>query len=186
MTTATEAPWQPFLDEMIEENKNNRTVCETNYLGAFFKQSVFFATLQRCCVALKEMNDTIGFDTIVVRGMSGALMGGAVRAITGYPLTILRKRAERSHSWMDAEGTIELFKINKYIFLDDLVDSGKTLKIVHKEMNRLAKESRNTPIEMVGIVLYATAPSRYSRPSLSQVEHKFKIKTVKKISFCGN
>jgi adenine/guanine phosphoribosyltransferase-like PRPP-binding protein len=72
-------------------------------------------------------------NALVVRGISGAVMGGIVSSITGIPLVIVRK--EKSHSGYDVEYDDYLLdeeKPTNYVIIDDLINSGDTMKEIVK------------------------------------------------------
>ena len=67
---------------------------------------------------------------IVIRGYSGAVMGGIVSALSELPLIIVRKEEESAHSWCRVQG---VDFDHKYVIIDDLIDSGNTIdQIVNK------------------------------------------------------
>lgn len=72
------------------------------------------------------------FDSIAVRGLSGATMGGILSYLSKKDLVVLRKSSDYSpHSL----STVELEnKPNKFIIVDDLISSGKTIQIINNEL----------------------------------------------------
>ena len=66
------------------------------------------------------------FDTIALRGMSGALMAPILSIILGKPFTMVRKEGEGSHSSLPIEGCISF---QTYVIVDDFVVSGETARI---------------------------------------------------------
>ena len=87
----------------------------------------------------------INFDSIAVRGMSGALMGGVIASEYDIPLILVRKKGARSHSRSSVETKS---KVKKYIILDDLIESGKTVVEIEKAID-IANGAK-----CVAIVLY--------------------------------
>jgi adenine/guanine phosphoribosyltransferase-like PRPP-binding protein len=72
------------------------------------------------------------FDGFIVTGISGIVMGSILCRILRKDLVIVRKDGDGSHSTY----SVENYKPNKkYIFLDDLVCSGKTFRNVEEKMN---------------------------------------------------
>lgn len=72
------------------------------------------------------------FDSIAVRGLSGATMGGVLSYLSKKDLVVLRKNSDFSpHSL----STVELEnKPNKFIIVDDLISSGNTIQIINNEL----------------------------------------------------
>lgn len=74
-------------------------------------------------------------NAIVVTGVSGNVIGGVVSYLTGIPLIIVRKD-EKRHSGYDLEYSNLLeFKELNYVFVDDLIYSGDTLRRVQEKIN---------------------------------------------------
>lgn len=91
----------------------------------------------------------IDFDAVVYSGQSGALFGPILAYKTGtYPLFV-RKPGELkgTHSNIVVEG--EVHNINRYIIVDDFMDSGATVKRIEKMMR-----SHRPRAELAGIVLW--------------------------------
>lgn len=63
------------------------------------------------------------FDSLVVRGTSGTIFGGALSVELGKPLFVVRKPQENSHTngLVSGEGNP-----GRWLFLDDFVSSGDT------------------------------------------------------------
>lgn len=71
---------------------------------------------------------------IVVTGISGMSIGFPVAHKLGMKLAVVRKGRERSH----ASNCIEGYQPNKeYIILDDFIDTGATIRRIHKEIANL-------------------------------------------------
>lgn len=81
------------------------------------------------------------FDAIVVRGISGLLVGPAVAVRLGVPLIVVRKPGEKSHSVSGKEDPVtgeihypgKVHGINRHLslrvlFLDDFISSGDTFR----------------------------------------------------------
>lgn len=88
------------------------------------------------------------FDGIVVRGVSGMLVGTIVAYKMKVPLLIVRKK-DGSHSKMSIEGSD---RISRYVIIDDFIDSGATMRKIIKEVGRFNKAA------LSGIVLYSSTP----------------------------
>ena len=89
-------------------------------------------------------------DTIVGRGLSGALVVPHIARELGLHWAIVRKQGDGSHSHEMFEGTIG----KAWVFVDDLISSGKTLiatvEVVNEECRRNGHATR-----MVGAYTYA-------------------------------
>lgn len=71
---------------------------------------------------VRDLSGT-GIDTIVVSGMSGVVVGAVAAIRLGVNLVIVRKPDDSTHSRDNIVGTIG----NKYVVLDDFVESGATV-----------------------------------------------------------
>lgn len=97
------------------------------------------------------------FDTIVGRGMSGALIIPEIARVLKCGWLIIRKSGDKSHSTKVGEGNLG----KRWIFMDDLIESGETFnqcaqgidKIV-REYNRGSSPNYQFKTEFAGIVLY--------------------------------
>jgi adenine/guanine phosphoribosyltransferase-like PRPP-binding protein len=91
---------------------------------------------------------------IVFTGMSGAALAYPVSYLTGIPLICVRKAGIKTHSthWVESGSAVRdaLFegKPISYIILDDLIDSGASVKRIQRYMRK------ETPMKCQGIVVY--------------------------------
>jgi adenine/guanine phosphoribosyltransferase-like PRPP-binding protein len=70
------------------------------------------------------------FDSIVVTGMSGVVVGAPVAVATGIPLVIVRKKSDQHHNH-DGGEIVNVDAIGaSYLFLDDFKSTGATLRRV--------------------------------------------------------
>jgi len=90
------------------------------------------------------------FDAIVFRGMSGALVAPIVAYLLKKPVVLVRKD-KNTHSTYWVEG---LHEVNRYIVIDDLICTGKTMNEILTKMSERHAASFKTPHECVGIFLY--------------------------------
>lgn len=77
-------------------------------------------TVEVCVAGLKDKK----FDAIVVRGVSGLVVGSPVALALKKPLIVVRKDGESAHS--TKHPGIDAAKDAKVLFLDDFVSSGTT------------------------------------------------------------
>lgn len=92
----------------------------------------------------------VDFDTVVGIGLSGALFIPELARRLGKRFMILRKPGEKSHSYSEAEGTLG----RRWVFVDDLVDSGSTWKTVQQRVAAIADAHDDFETEWVGDYLY--------------------------------
>jgi adenine/guanine phosphoribosyltransferase-like PRPP-binding protein len=94
--------------------------------------------------------DVLGFDTVVVTGVSGTLMGGVIAHALGCHLLVVRKEDDKStHSWHRTEGDLG----SRWVFLDDFTETGATRSRVRRIVRELARE-RDIATTNAGSVLY--------------------------------
>lgn len=85
---------------------------------------------------LRKIENT--FDSIIVTGISGLLVGPDVASILNKHLVVIRKSTEECYSPFIIEGVIP----HNYIILDDLICSGKTVNGILKTMKDECPRSR--------------------------------------------
>lgn len=79
----------------------------------------------------------IDFDAIVVCGVSGLVVGPMVANALGVPLVVVRKEDDHStHSDFQVEGCIP----ERYIIIDDFIESGDTVQYIQGMMDEHANE----------------------------------------------
>lgn len=91
-----------------------------------------------------------GCDTIVGRGLSGALTVPYIARALGLRWAIARKDGDGSHSSECIEGTIG----RRWVFVDDLISSGNTLTKTIISVNVTADEI-GYETEFLGAITYA-------------------------------
>ena len=78
----------------------------------------------------------VAYDTLVGSGLSGALVVPAIARILEKNWLIVRKPNDGSHSHRRAEGSLG----QRWLFVDDLVDSGRTWKRVTTTVRDIARD----------------------------------------------
>ncbi len=107
-------------------------------------------TIDKAIKSLKRAK--IKFDTIVSCGLSGALVAPVVAAALEKQLVIVRK-GERTHG---DEVEIEWNSdVGNYLIIDDLVESGRTIKRIRATVDGPHKYEGNC----VGVYFYNQAPN---------------------------
>lgn len=90
------------------------------------------------------------FDSIVVIGLSGIVVGTPVSLKLGKPIIIIRKdRLDNHQKTLVVNGSR---MGNRYLFLDDFVSTGKTVRKVRDTLS----DSSYAPVQEIGQYLYAT------------------------------
>jgi hypothetical protein len=77
----------------------------------------------------------VEFDTLVGRGLSGALVIPRLADALGVKWLLVRKPEDGSHSGKKAEGELG----RKWLFVDDLICTGSTLREVHAAVMLVAR-----------------------------------------------
>lgn len=117
-----------------------------SYFGAAFNAERRDAVIDWAEQARQRMQ----FDTLVVTGISGVVMGGVLAHALGVNLLVVRKEDDRStHSFSRIEGHLG----ERWAFLDDLIDTGSTRSRVVREVRALA-DRRDISTRFVGTVAY--------------------------------
>lgn len=122
---------------------------KSHYLYTVLAPEYFRLAVRLLTKELRKHKDE--FDTIVIRGISGALIGPVVAYNLEKPLTVIRK--EPSHTTRIMEGN---YALKNYIIIDDFVESGSTLTTIVREVKEQASwyEYNVDNIKCVGVVLY--------------------------------
>ena len=101
------------------------------------------------------------FDAIACQGVSGLVMASMLSFMIKKPLIVVRKDVTHSHSDQMVEfGVIpvknEMGKLSKvrYIIVDDLIESGKTVNDIDKKIKSYEESVFNCEFECVGLYLY--------------------------------
>ena len=92
----------------------------------------------------------IGFEALVVTGVSGMLIGPIVAHLMGKRLAVIRKSHELNHIVSHAEIMVEtnMKAGDRWVFFDDLIASGQTIQRAHLAMDEVGRP------EGVGHYLY--------------------------------
>jgi adenine/guanine phosphoribosyltransferase-like PRPP-binding protein len=80
------------------------------------------------------MAGEVEFDTVVVTGTSGLLMGPLLAHLHQKKLLVVRKPKESTHSAFELEGWQDARRL---VFVDDFVESGWTIRRVHEQLGKL-------------------------------------------------
>lgn len=75
--------------------------------------------------AIKNLKG-VEFDTIVVTGVSGLVFGVPLAQRMKKHIAIIRKDKDGTHSHKSIEATVKRDEFGRWLFVDDLIDTGKT------------------------------------------------------------
>ena len=92
----------------------------------------------------------IKFSHIVVCGTSGLIIGPVLAPVLKKELIIVRKKNEKTHSSLKLETISSFERKFNYIIVDDLVDSGNTMRHILKTMDGKFVNSHLTGIYVYG------------------------------------
>jgi adenine/guanine phosphoribosyltransferase-like PRPP-binding protein len=109
--------------------------------------------VRRIVPTVKKLQSEIKFDSIAIRGMSGAAIGFPLSIRTQIPLVIVRKIINNEHH---SHGSVleGCTNIERYMILDDFAASGETMKSIISTIKEKAFDySVKTPT-CVGIMFY--------------------------------
>ncbi|WP_280395528.1 phosphoribosyltransferase [Nocardia brasiliensis] len=97
----------------------------------------------------------VHFDTLVGTGLSGALMIPTLARALSVDFLLIRKPNDGSHARSNCEGRLG----EKWLFVDDLIDTGETLRRVYREVGEAAT-ARGHATGFVGAYLYESTRYR--------------------------
>lgn len=157
----------------------------SNYLNDLFDITKRNKIIKKLLRQIRYLRLKQQVDGIVVRGVSGLLIGPIIAHKTKLPLAIIRKEDD-SHSPFRIEGIIK----TNYIILDDLINTGNTIKTIIEQMKKTLKNERSykqqhlSP-QCVGIFLYHTDPLyKMGLDNLKQWRKELKLSEQKIPIFC--
>jgi adenine/guanine phosphoribosyltransferase-like PRPP-binding protein len=96
------------------------------------------------------------YDTLVGTGLSGGIIVPRLAASLKTNWMIVRKPGDGTHSFRQAEGTLG----HRWVFVDDLIDSGATLKRTKEAIDGLAAQYDHKT-KHIGCYLYNDAQGRW-------------------------
>lgn len=99
------------------------------YVQDAFDPAKRTSTIDRVVNDLKLIN----FDTILVRGVSGLLVGPVVAYLLNKNIAVVRKDSESSHAGCKVSGVVS----GRCIILDDFISSGATVREIIKVFESL-------------------------------------------------
>lgn len=126
------------------------------------RTSELTSTVDQTVENIKKLQKKHEFKQIVCTGISGQSIAWPVGYLTGIPVAVVRRKNEESHG-----SRVENFDPNlKFIILDDMVDTGKTLTRV---LDYISNYHRGVDLDCVGVYCYADSSTRPTKtiPTLS-------------------
>lgn len=135
-----------------------KTIYGGGYGALGLSQDQFRTVCEKLANDLPRLLDKYNATAVVVRGSSGVSVAFGIRMIDDVPTIVARKAAENAHGGPinSVGGTID--ELERYIFLDDLIDSGRTLEGVVSDMR---------PCECVAAVMYGGSEPTLRRYGLT-------------------
>lgn len=89
---------------------------------------------------VSQISNSLEFDYLVFTGLSGALTAIPLAERIGKDLIVVRKNIEDSHYCQKIEVPNTFIRKDfTYLIVDELVDSGDTIRKIIKEINKYAK-----------------------------------------------
>jgi orotate phosphoribosyltransferase len=129
----------------------------SRYLNPAFEE--WEKVVDEIVAAIKESGVT--FDAIAVRGISGMFVGPVVANKLHKRLMVVRKEKDESHGWYKVECSTDLAREGvRYIFVDDLISTGKTPERVREAVNEQWTVLKRLPCPTL-IACFCYAPERH-------------------------
>lgn len=112
-----------------------RVNCASHHRPLFGEE--FHELIDHAAACLKRLRRVIPFDALVGTGISGSVFGAALSYRLGSPLAIVRRAGESDRSCSDGgshdtRDVVGYSMADRYVFVDDLIDSGRTFRRVVK------------------------------------------------------
>ena len=117
----------------------------TAYLRCIYDMKEHKRILNKLSKTIKKINRKTPIEAIAFAGMSGAAVAFPLSVSLRIPLICIRKYRS-SHFTGTYEGAIIQ---GNYVIIDDLVDSGDTIRRIHKNVKKVCCDAK-----LVGVLLY--------------------------------
>lgn len=134
---------------------------EAEYLVEIFKPKMFKPLMDRAIRTIQNFEKDNPFDGIAFSGVSGAALAFPISLLTGKHLICVRKERS-SHS---DKRVLGLMNAQRYIIVDDQIDSGETLFRIRKEMAIAIPEAK-----LIGVFIWG-----YIQPGWAKDHKDFPI-----------
>jgi hypothetical protein len=156
-----------------DTNEPRRYRFRTAWYDSRYYGGDLFINPERILEEYDEVKNTIpDYDTIVGTGLSGSIAAGILAVHTGKMYAVVRKEGAITHSRKRIEGMVG----RRWLFVDDFIDSGRTLNRVTDAMKYDVPDTT-----FIGSWLYdrggfEPAPKPTPEPTTtSKVESKFTV-----------
>jgi adenine/guanine phosphoribosyltransferase-like PRPP-binding protein len=103
------------------------------------------ATSQQIVAWAVEKIREHGIQAVAATGLSGLVIAGAIGHAAGIPVFAVRKHGDPSHSSEKASGVAPHGPVERWVFVDDLIESGATLRRVRDALYETNLAARRTP-----------------------------------------
>lgn len=132
----------------------------SKYLKTVFDNESFVKKVNSLGKEIVSLKRKIPFDAIAFSGTSGSAMAFPISYSLKIPLICVRKGGKKNNSHFSdsfhgnipcVEGFLEA---NKYIIIDDFIESGNTIKRIKKEVNKFYKYWMKIYPKHVATILY--------------------------------
>jgi orotate phosphoribosyltransferase-like protein len=118
------------------ETGMHKNTHEPNYYHAeYLSRIIRTENLRKTLKDTRKVLEKLQFDAIAFRGMSGAMLAPTLALRMNKTLLMVRKGTENSHSTRPVEGDKAA---RRYVIVDDLVDSGCTVRAICDEVKTFA------------------------------------------------
>lgn len=114
-----------------------------------FYMSHAFGDAQGIIEDARDALKGISYDSLVGTGLSGALVVPLLGRALDKHWMIVRKDEDGSHSHRKGEGSLGA----RWVFVDDLIDSGRTAKRIQREVSKICEQAKHETSH-VGSYLY--------------------------------
>ena len=119
--------------------------------------------------AVDRLKD-LHFEAIAFRGNSGALFAAPLSLALKKPMIMVRKTGVSDHGQFKVEGRIHA---RSYIIVDDFVDSGDTIRAIHRDIEEINCEYEP---ECVAILTYQ---SRDNSDVIDEIVDEFRTQLIR-------
>lgn len=136
-----------------------------SYSAVGFSRKRFARVCEQLACTLPDMIARYNADAVVVRGTSGysVAFGVAIFDEEGkIPFVVARKKGEGSHgSALEGVGRGVLVDMRRYLFLDDLVATGSTVRTLAEDMDEFAKRRSSAPPCLAAVLKYESGGHKW-------------------------
>ena len=120
-----------------------------SYLSSYMRPATLGRAVDNLCRL--AIDKRLEFDTVVFRGVSGALVAPGVALKLGKLLAVCRKPTEKAHCSAGLETSY--LPVHRYVIVDDFICSGSTIRAILEDV-----KAREPSAVCVGVLLYADKP----------------------------